>query len=375
MRALWGALAPQPVKSAVKTVRRTVRFLSRRSMKLYVADQTAFTLARKKAEISITPTWRLYSLPTNYDVAVPSVSRDKLRCATDVDVISERQYVLSGRTLYAQKKQARPFVMMNSMFPALILYRIDVGKVFGSIGYAHGFYYHDIVEYFFQVFLLLRNGVNDIPVLWRDMPTGAAARLIELFRQRGISFVVCPSRLCLLHAGEFYCFPPNVGRLWSPDNSDDPMFDAFRDYRDFLVQSLDPTPEMRLRYRRIYATRRRVKRTLTNNGEIEAWFDRNGFDVLDFGAFTLPEQIAFAREAEIIVGPHGANLTNIMFMEPGSRVVEMMPRQFANDVAYRRLSGIFDLVYSRMDLPGEGQTIDPCLLNKAKATGYFDGRT
>ena len=50
-----------------------------------------------------------------------------------------------------------------------------------------------------------------------------------------------------------------------------------------------------------------------------------------------PEQIGMFRDAEMIVGPHGAGLSNIMFSAPGTRVMEFMPlaeyRSFFADIS------------------------------------------
>jgi capsular polysaccharide biosynthesis protein len=48
--------------------------------------------------------------------------------------------------------------------------------------------------------------------------------------------------------------------------------------------------------------------------------------------------------AEIIVGPHGAGLANIVFARPRCRVVELHAEHWVN-WCYRRLAGALDLDY------------------------------
>ena len=86
-----------------------------------------------------------------------------------------------------------------------------------------------------------------------------------------------------------------------------------------------------------------MQRVPRNNGEIERWFRKNRFEVVEFGKFSLEGQIAVAREARIIVGLHGSNLTNVMFMQQGACVVELMPVYKRDDDAYQRLASIFGL--------------------------------
>jgi capsular polysaccharide biosynthesis protein len=61
-----------------------------------------------------------------------------------------------------------------------------------------------------------------------------------------------------------------------------------------------------------------------------------------------------AQNADEIVGMHGANLTNVMFMKKGSRVVELLPKKKESNDAYKRLSHIFGLEYQRLALIKSG---------------------
>ena len=54
-----------------------------------------------------------------------------------------------------------------------------------------------------------------------------------------------------------------------------------------------------------------------------------GFAILTATDANHPEQIARFRAARLIVAPHGAGLTNLLFARPGARVVEIFPENFA----------------------------------------------
>ena len=45
---------------------------------------------------------------------------------------------------------------------------------------------------------------------------------------------------------------------------------------------------------------------------------------------TFVEQVRTMYEAAIFIGIHGANLTNILFMTPGSHVIELMSPTYVN---------------------------------------------
>lgn len=57
-----------------------------------------------------------------------------------------------------------------------------------------------------------------------------------------------------------------------------------------------------------------------------------GFTVIDESSRTILEQIDLYRDAKVLVGPHGSAFTNMVWAEPGARIVEMIPSTF--DVEY-----------------------------------------
>jgi capsular polysaccharide biosynthesis protein len=57
---------------------------------------------------------------------------------------------------------------------------------------------------------------------------------------------------------------------------------------------------------------------------------------------SVADQISLFADAEVIVGPTGAGLTNAVFAAPGSKVVEIQPENFASFwvPAFSRLIGL-----------------------------------
>jgi capsular polysaccharide biosynthesis protein len=62
-----------------------------------------------------------------------------------------------------------------------------------------------------------------------------------------------------------------------------------------------------------------------NEAEVLELLTERGFTVVDPGALSVAEQIRACAGASIIVGAHGAGLTNLMFAAPGAAVVELFP--------------------------------------------------
>ena len=82
---------------------------------------------------------------------------------------------------------------------------------------------------------------------------------------------------------------------------------------------------------RIYVSRADATvRRLVNEAEVVATLQPLGFEVLTLTGMPVAEQIARFAEAEIIVGPHGSGLTNLLFAARRAVVIELMPHDNVN---------------------------------------------
>ncbi|QPG94344.1 hypothetical protein C2857_005739 [Epichloe festucae Fl1] len=83
-------------------------------------------------------------------------------------------------------------------------------------------------------------------------------------------------------------------------------------------------------------------------------------EIVDFAKFSIAEQFKMVRETDLLVGVHGAGLTHIMFLPPGSAVVEILPSGFAHR-GFRNLAQMLGHDYFRAhakmhgDASGESQ--------------------
>lgn len=76
--------------------------------------------------------------------------------------------------------------------------------------------------------------------------------------------------------------------------------------------------------RRIYISRRDASsRRLVNESAVERSLIAHGFEIVRLGEISLREQIDLFSGAQIVVGVHGAGLTNVLFCPKGARVVEI----------------------------------------------------
>lgn len=80
---------------------------------------------------------------------------------------------------------------------------------------------------------------------------------------------------------------------------------------------------------RIYIARGDASgRGMENEPEVEASLARRGFDIVRMEEHDFEAQIAIAANAEVIVAPHGAGMTNMIFAARGCRIVELIPERY-----------------------------------------------
>ncbi len=74
---------------------------------------------------------------------------------------------------------------------------------------------------------------------------------------------------------------------------------------------------------RLYVSRGKSRRPLANEDELEALLASAGFAIVHLEELPWIDQITLFQNARVIVGPHGAGLANLVFANPGSKVVEL----------------------------------------------------
>ena len=85
-------------------------------------------------------------------------------------------------------------------------------------------------------------------------------------------------------------------------------------------------------------------RIAENEAELMEMLQRQGVSIVVPGSLTVSEQIATFRAARLVIGPHGAGMSNIVFCQPGSFVYEMLPRHYPN-FAFNRIAQASGLNY------------------------------
>lgn len=99
-----------------------------------------------------------------------------------------------------------------------------------------------------------------------------------------------------------------------------------------------PAPPAR---RRLFISRQQAaRRRLLNEDEVWPLFRQAGFERVCLEALPFAAQVGLMREAEVIAGPHGAGLTNMLFCPPGTEVMEIADLDFPNPNFYAQASAL-----------------------------------
>jgi capsular polysaccharide biosynthesis protein len=97
------------------------------------------------------------------------------------------------------------------------------------------------------------------------------------------------------------------------------------------------------KYKRIYISREdATHRKVLNEDEVFSILKKYGFKLIKLSTLSFEEKIKLFHCAEVIVSPHGAGLTNLIFCNPGTKIVEMFTPTY--------LIPCFHIISNHMDL-------------------------
>jgi hypothetical protein len=98
-------------------------------------------------------------------------------------------------------------------------------------------------------------------------------------------------------------------------------------------------------HRRVYVSRSRQSwRQLTNEAEVVAILTKYNFETVYFEELSFLQQVALMQQTAIFIGIHGANMTNILYMQKNGYVIEMLSETYIN-ISYLHMSNSLDLNY------------------------------
>lgn len=108
---------------------------------------------------------------------------------------------------------------------------------------------------------------------------------------------------------------------------------------------------------------RKVTGTIAETPHFIDTLDRYKFKRISFGAgeVTLSDQISMMNGAKTIVAPHGAALTNLIYLNPPANVIEIVNRPLSSHPCYEEICQHLGLNYHRIIVEHEDENGDMLL--------------
>jgi capsular polysaccharide biosynthesis protein len=102
--------------------------------------------------------------------------------------------------------------------------------------------------------------------------------------------------------------------------------------------------------KRLYISRKYAqKRKISNEADLERVLQKFGFTIVYCEEHSFFGQVSIFSKAQFLISIHGAGLTNMLFMPPGSAVLELHKRktnmQDQHSLVYWRLASALDHAY------------------------------
>lgn len=117
-----------------------------------------------------------------------------------------------------------------------------------------------------------------------------------------------------------------------------------------LAEAKKKFKQSKYKYKKIFISRSdanlKYKRNLKNNLEIENYLIKKGFKVLILSNYSFLEQALIFNNANLIVGLHGAGLTNILFCKKKTKIIEISLTTWPD--MYKKLSNCLKLSYKKI---------------------------
>ncbi len=96
---------------------------------------------------------------------------------------------------------------------------------------------------------------------------------------------------------------------------------------------------------RIYISRKYADiRKVINEEEVLNLLHKFGFISVTLESISIAEQASYMAAAKVIVAPHGAGLTNLVFCSPGTKIIEIFSANYVTPL-YWKISSLCNLLH------------------------------
>ncbi|NDG53494.1 MAG: glycosyltransferase family 61 protein [Flavobacteriia bacterium] len=95
----------------------------------------------------------------------------------------------------------------------------------------------------------------------------------------------------------------------------------------------------------VFEVRDSDKRSILNMDEIKYSLKEHNVEYVSFADMSYKDQIETVYNAGTFIAQHGAGLTNLIFMRPKSRVIELLPESYKHYKGYHMFADMFKMDY------------------------------
>jgi len=110
-------------------------------------------------------------------------------------------------------------------------------------------------------------------------------------------------------------------------------------------------------YKKIYVSRAKSRsRKIVNEVDFKQLVMEHNFHVIHFEDFGFWDQVKICSQAEVIISPHGAALTNMLFQEKQCTVIELLSEKVQSYMIFWSLASALELRYYYVVCPQSEST-------------------
>ena len=132
--------------------------------------------------------------------------------------------------------------------------------------------------------------------------------------------------------------------------------EVMRSIRNFYVESFVNVREKPNRL--IYVTRKLASRRFVENEKaVIDMLRSHGFEIHTLETMTFADQVRLLAQTRVLVGQHGAALTNLLFMQEGTAVLELKTTGDSQNLCYFSLASALQVKYLYQFCDGDGRSV------------------
>ena len=232
---------------------------------------------------------------------------------------------------------------------SILLFRLKIiskPAVCFTDSWSHG-YFHWMYDSLPRLILSLENSNNFIILPNEFQNIDYVKSSLELLNFNNIKYTK-PNSIFLFKR---LIFPTHS----APTGNFDPL--VIHKLRDKLLSNIETSLKI---YDRIYISREKsMRRKVINEEALSSVLKRNGFHVLCMEDYSWKEQMYIFMTCNVLIGIHGAGLSNMIFMKEHSKVIEIRKKGDIINNCYFSLASALkhDYLYLQAQIIGSNEYI------------------